>query len=100
MPEQLDQQATLSQGVETFIHKTGGFRPCRVTVTGIAGEFTTIPFKIKRARGADTGLFEAREVKLSFIDLLRNGRAEILATAPEGVGALDIVYDVRTGADA
>ena len=101
MPELLNQEATLSQGVETVLHQTAGFRACRVTVTGIAGEFATIPMKIKRRRGAiNTGFFEALEVKLSFFQLITGGRAEILATAPAGVGALDIVYDVRTGSEA
>jgi hypothetical protein len=98
--ELLDQQATLSQGVETLLHRVRSFQRCRVTVTGIAGEFTTIPFKVKRrviVPGAG-GFFEAREVSISVVQTLLT--VAILATAPAGVGSLDIVYDVRTGADA
>ena len=99
MPVELNKEATLSQGEETLLHFAR--RASRVTVTGIAGEFTTIPFKLKRRRLAfDPGFFEAREVKLSFAQTLLGGGVSILATAPEGVGALDIVYDVRTGVDA
>jgi hypothetical protein len=89
-----DLTATLSQGVETSLHRAR-FQRCRVTITGIAGEFTTIPMKKKIRRLADSGFFEATEVEIQRFEALPS--AEILATAPEGVGALDIVYEIRTG---
>jgi len=41
---------------------------------------------------------EASEVQLSGLQMFIF--ADINATAPQGVGTLDIVYEVRTGADA
>jgi hypothetical protein len=77
-----------------------------VTVTGIAGEFTTIPFRVRRswlgsllARSeVPNGVFEASEVALERVDTFPT--AGIYASAPDGVGSLDIVYDVRTRSDA
>lgn len=94
MPIKLDQQATLTQGRFTTLHTTI-LPPCKVTLTGISGEFATIPFRIK-TRGVAGEPFEASEASLP----RRLGLRRIQATTPEGVGSLDIVYEVRTGADA
>jgi hypothetical protein len=98
MPIQTDLNATLSQGVETPLHRARAFQKARVTVTGIAGEFATIPMKTKTNGFVDSGFFEATQVELTVFQTL--GGARILATTPQGVGSLDIVYDVRTGKDA
>jgi hypothetical protein len=89
-----NQEATLTpEPTELFRTR---FRKCELKVTGIAGEFTTIPLQ-KKTRGAlgDSGFFEGTEVELSQLETIPS--AKILAKAPEGVGSLDIVYDVRTG---
>ena len=89
-----DQQATLTQGQVTTLHTTF-FPPCKVTLTGISGEFTTIPFRIK-GPGVAGEPFEASEVSIP----RGFGLKRIQATTPEGVGTLDIVYELRTGEDA
>jgi hypothetical protein len=89
-----DKQATLSQGKFTTLHATI-FRASTVRLTGISGEFTTIPFRIK-SRGVDDTPFEASEASVP----RGLGLKRIQATTPEGVGALDVVYELRTGADA
>ncbi|HEX8074865.1 MAG TPA: hypothetical protein VF545_07775 [Thermoleophilaceae bacterium] len=94
MPIKPDQQATLTQGQFTTLH-TIIFRACKVTLTGISGEFTTIPFRIKTGRVAGEP-FDASEVSIP----RGLGFKRIQATTPEGVGTLDIVYELRTGADA
>ena len=98
MPIKTNLNATLSQGVETTLHRARAFEKCRVKVTGIAGEFATIPMKTKTNGFRDSGFFEATEAALTVFQTL--GGARILATAPAGVGSLDIVYEVRTGTDA
>jgi hypothetical protein len=91
-----DQEATLTQGQFRTLHKTI-MRPCRVTLTGISGEFATIPFRIRSGR-FEGETFEASEASIP------GGRGlapkSIQATTPEGVGTLDIVYELRTGSDA
>ncbi|HEX8067926.1 MAG TPA: hypothetical protein VF520_15510 [Thermoleophilaceae bacterium] len=96
MPIVPDKQATLTQGRFTTLHTTI-FRPCKVTLTGVSGEFTTIPFRIKR-RGFEGEPFEASEASIPRGGGLAVKR--IQATTPEGVGTLDIVYELRTGVDA
>jgi hypothetical protein len=88
-----NQEATLTaEPTELFRTRFG---KCELKVTGIAGEFTTIPLQ-KKARGglADSGFFEGTEVELSQLETIPS--AKIFAKAPEGVGSLDIVYEVRT----
>ena len=46
----------------------------------------------------DSGLFEGTEARVRFLESLPF--AEILATTPEGVASLDIIFEVRTGAGA
>lgn len=89
-------QVTLQGGVTTTLF-TARFAKCRLTLTGISGEFTTIPFRTK-TRLFDSGFFEASQVQLSLFQTFPS--AAILATTPEGVGSLDIVYEVRTRGDA
>jgi hypothetical protein len=99
-------EATLQQGEFTLLHRAR-LEACRVTVTGIAGEFDTIPFRVRRLRPRlpvqgprrpEPGSFEATEVSLTRGQAFP--RTDISASAPAGVGSLDIVYDVRTGSDA
>jgi hypothetical protein len=89
-------QATLGQGRFTTLH-TVILGACKVTLTGASGEFTTIPFRIKRNRFAGRP-FDAAEASIPRGQGL--GLKSIQATTPEGVGTLDIVYELRTGADA
>jgi hypothetical protein len=95
-----DQQATLTQGEDTLLFRAR-FAITRLTLTGLSGEFTTIPFKVRRAPllPAPGGgeFFEASEVFLKFTQTIFG--ADILATAPQGVATLDIVYEVRTRRD-
>ena len=98
MPIRPDQQATLTQGVFTTLH-TRIFRAAKVTLTGVSNEFTTIPFRIVDRRdivhgGGET--FNASEASVP----RGIGLKRIQATTPTGVGALDIIYELRTGADA
>ena len=97
MPVFPNQQVTLVAGQTTLLRQTR-FRAVSVTLTGIAGEFTTIPFKTVKHATQTSAFFEASKVKLRFFDAIPS--AQILATTPEGVGSLDIVFEVRTGADA
>lgn len=93
-----NQQATLTQGQETVLF-TARFAKVRLTLTGISGEFTTIPFKIKpHFRSVRGGFFEASEVSLTLFQTFLG--ADIIATTPQGVGTLDIVFEVRTRGDA
>jgi hypothetical protein len=93
-----NQQATLTQGQTTVLHRAR-FEKCRLTLTGLSGEFTTIPFRTK-TRGSffDSGFFQASEVSLSLFSTIPSGT--ILATTPAGVATLDVVYEVRTRGDA
>jgi hypothetical protein len=97
MPILPNQQVTLVAGQKRVLHQSR-HKQCKVTLTGIAGEFTTIPFQTIRFGAFTSQLFEASTVKLSFFDTLPFGR--ILATTPEGVASLDIVFELRTGIDA
>jgi hypothetical protein len=90
-------QATLSQDEFTVLHRAT-WQKVRLTVTGIAGEFATIPMQTKIRGFLTRKPFEATEVSLSGIQTIPF--AEILARAPAGVGALDITYEVRTRGDA
>jgi hypothetical protein len=90
-------ETTLRSNRFTLLHRTPSLRKCAVKITGLSGEFTTIPFKVEGRFGSHNP-FEASEVKLTGIFQLIFG-AEIQATTPEGVGTLDIVYEIRTGAD-
>jgi hypothetical protein len=94
MPVVPDKQATLTQGQFTTLHATI-FRASRVTLTGISGEFTTIPFRIvnRRRKGEP---FEASEASVP----RGLGLKRIQATTPEGVGTLDVIFELRTGPDA
>jgi hypothetical protein len=94
VPVKANQQATLTQGETTLLFR-GRFGKVRLTLTGVSGEFTTIPFQTQTRGGAVVSdFFEASEVELSPLQSFPSGR--ILATAPEGVATLDIVYEVRT----
>lgn len=92
-----NQQVTLVSGQTTLLHQSS-FQAFSVTLTGIAGEFTTIPFKTMKLGRLNPRLFEASSVKLRLFETFVKG--QILATTPEGVGSLDIVFELRTGADA
>jgi hypothetical protein len=92
-----DQQVTLVSGQTKVLHQSR-HKTCKVTVTGIAGEFTTILFQTIRFGRFTSPFFEANSVKLSFFDTLPFG--QIRATTPAGVGSLDIVFELRTGKDA
>ena len=89
-----DQQATLGQTPTTLY--SGGWGRARVTITGIAGESGTIPLHV-RSRflffSKQNPWFDGTQAELS----LFGGTIE--AKAPEGVGSLDIVYEIRTGGD-
>ncbi|MEA2352267.1 MAG: hypothetical protein QOJ14_681 [Thermoleophilaceae bacterium] len=89
-----DQQATLAQDHWTKLFPLT-FGPCRLTVTGIAGEFTAIPLRIRR--NFRTQEFQGMEAVVKGFTLFPFG--EISAKAPAGVGSLDIVYEVRTRGD-
>ena len=91
-----NQEATLTAGTETLLIRVV-FQKCRLTLTGIAGEFTTIPFRTKVNGVANSGLFEASEVELKLVQTLAGG--SIFATTPAGVASLDIIYEIRTRRD-
>jgi hypothetical protein len=97
MPVLTNQLATLTQEPTTlFVSRLG---KCQLKVTGIAGEFTTIPMQTRKRGGLSVSpFFEATEVELSVGQTVPSGT--ILAKAPEGVGSLDIVYETRTRKDA
>src|SRR3954464_5804941 len=97
MPVLPNQQVTLVSGETTLLHQSR-LRACKVTLTGIAGEFTTIPFKTVKHGTQTSDFFEASSVRLRFFDALPV--CQILATTPAGVGSLDIVFELRTGPDA
>jgi hypothetical protein len=97
MPVLPNQQVTLVSGQMTLLRQAR-LRALSVTLTGIAGEFTTIPFKTVKHGNQTSDFFEASSVKLRLFDAIPLG--QILATTPEGVASLDIVFEVRTGADA
>src|SRR4051812_9298187 len=97
MPILPNQQVTLVSG-QTMLLQQSRFRGCKVTLTGIAGEFTTIPFKTVKHGSQKSDFFEASSVRLRFFDSFPVG--QILATTPAGVGSLDIIFEVRTGPDA
>jgi hypothetical protein len=96
MPIQSNLQATLTP-TPTLLHRSRFMTKAHLIVTGIAGEFATIPFQTK-TNGFKVRSFEATEVKLKVIETLPS--ATISASAPQGVGSLDITYELRTGADA
>jgi hypothetical protein len=96
MPVKANQQATLTEGEFKLLHRAR-MQGCRLVLTGISGEGTTIPFKTRKFGGLNSQPFDASEVKLSFLQTMPSGL--ILATTPEGVATLDIVYEVRTGSD-
>jgi hypothetical protein len=76
---------------------TARFARTRLTLTGISGEFTTIPFKLRRV-GQSGDFFEASEVLLTLFQTIP--AVDIIATTPQGVATLDIVFEVRTRRDA
>ena len=92
-----NQQVTLRSVQFSLLHRTPPLRKCAVKITGLSGEFTTIPFKVVSRFGGKNP-FEASEVKLTGLIRLIGG-AEIHATTPEGVATLDLVYEIRTGSD-
>ena len=97
MPILSNQQVTLVSGQETLL-KQVRFGRLRVTITGIAGEFTTIPMRTRTRGGLkDTGLVEATEATVRFFEAIPF--ADVHATTPEGVASLDIIFEVRTRAD-
>ena len=92
-------QATLTQEPQVLF-RNQLLEKCRLTVTAIAGE-SGVLLRVKPRigfppRGAD--FVETTEATISFAQSLIG--ADILGKAPAGVGSLDIVYDVRTRADA
>ena len=99
MPTLSNQTATLTSGQETLL-KRAVIRRVRVRITGIAGEFTEIPLRLRLRGGfSDSGLFLGTEATVpSFLQALPF--ADILATTPEGVGSLDIIFEVQTGRDS
>jgi hypothetical protein len=97
MPVQSNLQATLSDGALTVLHRARFMTKAHLIVTGIAGEFATIPFQTK-TNGFVTRSFEGTEARLKVIETMPS--ATISAKAPAGVGSLDITYDLRTGTDA
>ena len=97
MPVFPNQQVTLVSGQVTLLRQSS-FQAFSVTLTGIAGEFTTIPFKTMKFGRLNNRLFEASTVKLRLFETFPKG--QILATTPAGVASLDIVFEVRTGPDA
>jgi hypothetical protein len=96
MPVKANQQATLTAGEFKLLHRAR-LQSCRLVLTGSSGEGTTVVFKTKKFGALNSQPFEASQVKLSFIQTMPS--AQILATTPEGVATLDIVYEVRTGSD-
>jgi hypothetical protein len=96
MPVSSNLQATLNSGQFTPLHRAR-MQSCRVTLTGLSGEGTTIPFRVTKF-GALNAVVEADHVKLSFLQTMPSAR--IAATTPEGVATLEIVYELRTGSDA
>ena len=96
-----DLQSTLTQE-PTTLHQARGGEKARVTITGIAGEFPAIPMRVKLRLSFPRQLaaaFTARtEVSVSQVQAFIG--ADVLAKAPQGVGSVDIVYEVRTGGDA
>ena len=97
MPVLDNQQVTLVSGTTTLLH-TSRREGCKLTLTGISGEFATIPFQTVKFGALKSSLFEASTVKLSFLQCFPSGK--VLATTPAGVATLDIEFEVRTGADA
>src|SRR3954447_23315297 len=97
MPVLSNQQVTLVSAQTTLLHQSR-FRACKVTLTGIAGEFTTIPFKTLKNGRVESDFSEASSVKRNLFQAVPFG--QILATTPAGVGSLDIVFELRTGPDA
>jgi hypothetical protein len=91
-----NQEATLTAEPTTLF--TSHFAGCHLRVTGIAGEFTTIPFQTTTRGLFNSRFFEAAEVRLSASQTIPSGA--IRAKAPDGVGSLDIVYNVRSRGDA
>ena len=89
-----NQQVTLLSGQTTLLHQSS-FQAFSVTLTGIAGEFTTIPFKTMKLGRLNKRFFEASTVKLRFFETFVKG--QILAKPPEGVASLDIIFELRTG---
>ena len=92
-----NQNVTLTSGQTTVLH-AGRFQKFRVTITGISGEFTTIPFQTLKNGRIESQFFEASTVLLRIFDTVLRG--EIRATTPAGVASLDIVFELRTGGDA
>jgi hypothetical protein len=97
MPVLPNQEVTLVSGQTTLLHQ-GRLKRFSVTLTGIAGEFTTIPFKTLKNGRVESDFFEASSVKLNLFQAVPFG--QILATTPAGVASLDIVFELRTGPDA
>jgi hypothetical protein len=90
-------QKTLNSGELTTLFNPR-FAKTRLTLTGISGEFTTIPFKTRTHGFKNSDAFEASQVVLTLGETIP--LASILATTPDGVATLDIVYEVRTGRNA
>jgi hypothetical protein len=92
-----NQTGTLTSGQTSVLH-AGRFQKFRVTITGISGEFTTIPFQTLKNGRIESKFFEATTVLLRVYETVLRG--EIRATTPAGVATLDIVFELRTGNDA
>jgi hypothetical protein len=92
----LNKEATLNQGEETELF-SARFMNFRLTLTGASGEFQTVPMKVRR-RFAGSGFSEQSEIVLRVVETIFG--ATVVATAPQGVATLDIVYVVRTRGDA
>jgi hypothetical protein len=72
---------------------------CRVTITGSTGESGTVTFAL-RGQHFRPGASAIEAAEISVSDEQSDPFAEILAGPPPGVATVDIVYEVRTGADA
>src|SRR4051794_9314095 len=97
MPVLANQQVTLVSGTTTLLH-TSRREGCKLTLTALSGEFTTIPFQTVKFGALKSNPFDANRVKLSFTQCFPWGK--VLATPPGGGATLDIEFGVRTGAAA
>lgn len=95
-------QATLNSGQFTKLASTF-FQKTRVVITGSSGEELTVTFRVSRWRISQT--FEGTEAAITGGRPI-GGRfpfpwfGTIGASTPQGVATVDIIYEVRTGADA
>lgn len=89
---------TLHGGTFTLLH-SARLEACRLTITGNSNpEAGAIKFRVTHLFPRSVELLEGDEVFLRIFETFIGARIE--AAAPEGVAALDITYEVRTGRDA